>query len=228
MAGPSAITWSEAACKNGPWGSGHLESQRSFHLQQSWAPHLANCTPTFCEVWGGHSTRGTVGGRALALPALETDCSHLTCLGPQATSMLCPLLQGASPGRKLALPGPLSRPRASTPEVKGQVAELALTLPTVEPRHLHTCASVASPGMTTPMDTVSTSQGPRVTPSQQAISPGAGATRDATRAESRLRTRFEKSLPRSLDQTRRWACLAPVGGTSPPGAQHPELVGTRT
>ena len=141
MAGPSGITGSEAACKNGPWGSGHLESQRSFHLQQSWAPHLANCTPTFCEVWGGHSTRGTVGGRALALPALETDCSHLTCLGTPGHLHALPLAPRCLLGRKLALPGPLSRPRASTPEVKGQVAELALTLPVCVcsiSRHDHT------------------------------------------------------------------------------------------
>lgn len=100
MAGPSGITGSEAACKNGPWGSGHLESQRSFHLQQSWAPHLANCTPTFCEVWGGHSTRGTVGGRALALPALETDCSHLTGLGTPGHLHALPLAPRCLPGEE--------------------------------------------------------------------------------------------------------------------------------
>ena len=122
--------------------------------------------------------------------------------------MLCPLLQGAFLGRKPALPGPPSRPRASTPEVKGQVAELALILPTAEPRHLHMCASAASPGMTAPLDTVSTSRGLHVTLSRWSIPPGAGATRDATHAESQFRKRFEKSFPGSLDQTRRWGCSA--------------------
>lgn len=72
MAGPSVIARSEAACKNGSWGSGPLELQQSFHLQQSWAPPLANCTPTFCEVWGGHSTQGTEGEPWPSLPSGQT------------------------------------------------------------------------------------------------------------------------------------------------------------
>lgn len=140
--------------KNGPWGSGHLESQRSFHLQQSWAPPLANCTPTFHEIWGGHSTHGTMEGRSPALSALETECSPLTCLGTPGYLHALPFAPRRLPGEEAspARPPP-SRPRGSTPEMKGQVTELVLALPAVEPRHPLTRASAASPSMTTPLVT---------------------------------------------------------------------------
>lgn len=86
--------------ENGPWGSGHLESQRSFHLQQSWAPPLANCTPTFHEIWGGHSTQGTMEGRPLALSALGTECSPLTCLGTPGYLHALPFAPRHLPGEK--------------------------------------------------------------------------------------------------------------------------------